>query len=64
MQIAQFLIFYCKLRIEINAKTKVFSIYIALLNNRETLKNSCIDIRSNIVAIYRNLTLLYLFLID
>ena len=35
-----------------------------MLNNKETFKNLYIDTRSNVVVIYRNLTLLYLFLIN
>jgi len=64
MQIVQSQIFNCKLRNKINAKIEMFFVYVTLLNNRETFKNSCINIRSNIVAIYRNLISLYLFLID
>ncbi len=52
MQIAQFQIFYCKLEIEINIKIKIFLVYITLLKNRETLKNSRINTRNSIVAIY------------
>jgi len=64
MRIAQFQIFYCKLEIEINTKIEIFSIYVILLNDKEILKNSRISTRSNIVAIYRDLTSLYLFSID
>lgn len=64
MQIAQSQILYCKLRIEINTKIEIFSIYVTLLNNKEILKNLRISTRSNIVATYWDLTLLYLFLIN
>jgi len=39
MRIAQFQISYCKLKIEINIKIKMFFIYITLLKDKETLKN-------------------------
>ncbi len=64
MRIAQSQISYCKLRIKINTKIKIFFVYIALLKDRETLKNSRINTRNNIVAIYWDLTLLNLSLID
>jgi len=52
MQIVRLQIFYCKLEIKINAKIEVFFIYVALLDNKKTLKNFCINIRNNIVVIY------------
>jgi len=52
MRIARLQISYCKLRIKINAKIEVFFVYVALLNDKETLKNFRISVRSNIVAIY------------
>ncbi len=52
MRIAQSQIFYCKLEIEINTKIKIFSIYITLLKDRETLKNSRISTRNNIATTY------------
>jgi len=64
MQIAQLQILHCKLKTKINTKTKMFFIYVTLLNNKEILENSRISTRSNIVAIYRDLTSLHLFLID
>ncbi len=39
MQIAQFQISYYKLETKINTKIKIFFIYIALLKDKETLKN-------------------------
>ncbi len=39
MRIAQFQIFYCKLKIEINIKIKIFFVYVTLLKDKETLKN-------------------------
>jgi len=42
----------------------MFFVYVILLKDKETLENSWIDTRSNIVATYRNLTLLNLFLIS
>lgn len=42
----------------------MFSIYVTLLNDKEILENSRMNIRSNIVAIYRDLTSLHLFSID
>jgi len=62
MQIVQSQIFYCKLEIKINAKIEVFLIYVTLLNNKEILKKFRINIRNNIVAIYRDLTSSYLSL--
>ena len=64
MRIVRSQIFYCKLETRINTKIEIFFIYIILLDNKETFENSCISIRSNIVVIYRNLTLLHLFLIN
>jgi len=62
MRIAQSQILYCKLKIEINAKIEMLFVYVTLLNNKEILKNSRINIRSNIIAIYRDLILSHLFL--
>jgi len=62
IRIAQFQILYCKLEIEINTKIKIFSIYIVLLYNKKTFENSRINIRINIIAIYRDLISLHLFL--
>jgi len=64
MRIARLQILYCKLEIEINAKIEMFLIYVTLLNDKEILENSRISIRNNIVAIYRDLTSLYLSLIN
>jgi len=52
MQIVQLQISYCKLKIKINAKIEVFSIYVTLLDDKETLENSCINTQSNIIATY------------
>jgi len=52
MRIVQSQIFYCKLEIRINTKIEIFFIYVTLLKDKETLKNSRISIRSNIIATY------------
>ncbi len=52
MQIAQFQIFYYKLKIEINTKIKIFFVYITLLKDKETLENLRINTRNNIATTY------------